>query len=405
MIKKSILLLLSIVVFIFTSFSIDVISTNNLRSIRSGYLNSYSQDSSIINPASLTFLNKNLFFSFYNTKYNYNFYSIDTDPEKHLLMVYQPLEINAGFQFAIQHFDSKVGYTESSFSTAYSQKFFNKLSLGLRANFSSYEMEIWDNYIGDNIVNSESSILFDFCIIFNPMTNLYLSSSVKSINDSKNISFDNGVTYDSRYGNFMLNYYTYKNGLQETKTNFYLGYEKSFFNNLLIPSVGLNVNKTINAGLSVNYRFLSFDFGYEHEFQNNFYDKLSFGLSIKLNYDWYAEKRDVLIFDSNTNFFHFIIITNEELKVKDKWIKVTAKEANNPGEFRNLNIKTNIGDSEIKNAYIYIKIPIEWIANQKINKEKIKVDILTNNKRKTLPLFYLYEDSRYYYYMSISEIL
>jgi len=203
----------------------------------------------------------------------------------------------------------------------------------------------------------------------------------------------------------MLNYYTYKNGLQETKTNFYLGYEKSFFNNLLIPSVGLNVNKTINAGLSVNYRFLSFDFGYEHEFQNNFYDKLSFGLSIKLNYDWYAEKRDVLIFDSNTNFFHFIIITNEELKVKDKWIKVTAKEANNPGEFRNLNIKTNIGDSEIKNAYIYIKIPKEWIEDQKINKEKIKVDILTNNKRKTLPLFYLYEDSRYYYYMSISEKL
>lgn len=105
-------------------------------------------------------------------------------------------------------------------------------------------------------------------------------------------------------------------------------------------------------------------------------------------------KKDVVISKSKTNIFHFILITKNEVKIKDKWIKAQAIDTNSnntSNRYKNIAIKSNINNENIKKAYLYIKISAKWLENKNVSREKLKVDIIINNQRKTLPIFYLYE--------------
>ncbi|TYB30704.1 MAG: hypothetical protein FXF47_07975 [Candidatus Mcinerneyibacterium aminivorans] len=383
----------------------DINGSNLSMSIRTGYRDLYSIDTSFVNPASLPLLQKKLSFSIFNSKYYYNFNNEFDLPEKNLLSIYQPFEYEGGIQLFLNNFDSKVGYSENTLGINYGQKYKN-FYLGLGTSFYFQKMDIWNELENSSIEYSKNEFFLDFGIIWNFKKDFYLSSSVKALNSDEHINYDNGITYKNKYGTFFFNNHTYKNEFDEFENQMGIGYLKSFINDKFIPSIGINFDKSINAGFSINYHLLNFNLAYQNEFNNNFYDKLSFGFSLKFDYDWYAEKKDVIISKNDTNIFHFIVITKNKVKIKDKWIKAIAVDSSQKNTYlQQISIKSNINNKNIKKAYLYLRIPANWIENKNISKDKLKIDMIINNQRKSLPIFFLYKEGDYYYYMTISDQL
>src|SRR6056297_713627 len=292
--NKLILLFLILSILTFNYGYQKIEGPHTLMGTRIGYQNEYSHDTSFINPASLPLLEKKLTFSAINNQYYYNFSNKFESPEKNIISLYQPFEYRGGVQFYIKNFDSKIGYSENTFGINYGHKF-NNFSFGIGVSYYFFDIELWDEVKEETVSFNEKEYLIDLGFIWNFYNNFHFSSSIKSFNSKEHINYDTGITYRSDYGIFYLNNYSYKTGMDEFKNQLGIGYKKSFLNNLFSASVGLDFQKSLNAGFSVNYKFLNFDLAYQNEFENNFYDKLSFGVSLKFPHDWYAEKKDVFV--------------------------------------------------------------------------------------------------------------
>lgn len=215
---------------------------------KAGYLDKYSINSSFVNPASLAFLEKKLSFSIFNNKFYYHFDSEFESPQKTLLSIYQPFEYEGGIQLFLKNFDSKIGYSENHLGISYSHKL-NNFAFGITTNYYFQNMEIFNELENKNIEFNESTLFFDLGIIWRIYHNIYLSSSVKALNSSEHINYDNSLTLHNRYGNFYINNFTYKNGIDEFENQIGIGCRKSFLNGRLIPSVGINFGNSIIASM------------------------------------------------------------------------------------------------------------------------------------------------------------
>ncbi len=393
--------------------------TTPYRMIRTGYADEFSRDTLFINPAVIPFLEKRAVFSINHTEHVFSLTTGNDNANYEVIHYFQPFDGAHGISFSIHNYNSNGGFRETHFDMSYGFGISSVFSIGAKASIFTQSFEYNDWTMNNSTLNESSSFTprFDIGAIARIKPFGYLSAAIHDINspdidnpfteftDPIFPSADIGFSSFTEYGNFYTNCYLYTNELEQKKTELAFGYAYPLFNRHITPSAGITLGKTINAGLSVQYKYFSFQFGYGYNYEESLFKTLTFSIGLKFKHDWYAEYNDVHVFDSSTNFFHFIILTNHELKKSETWIQVEQKEANEQSDFSSFYIKTSIPNDEIKYAYVYVKIPKTWIAARNLPTDGITLSVIADGKREQIPLFFLYEEDDFNFYMGITKKL
>lgn len=414
---KKLLFFLSLLFIVTTLTAYEWYSTP-YRMSRIGFADEFSRDTIFINPAVIPYLEKRSVFSMMHTEHTLYLTTNNDGTGNDVFQFFQPFEKQHGISLSIRSFNSNSGYSEFNADLAYGIQINSWLTAGFQTSVYSQSMQYteWPSMI-EKEYTSDTAFRLTAGMIAKVANYGFLSVSAHDLfgtevqnplsgyTDTLHPSVDIGFSSFTRYGNIHGNCYLFTDELEESRSEISLGYAYPLFNKHITPSVGITFGKMINTGLSVQYKYLSFAIGYGYNYTDALFRTITFSIGLKFKNDWYSEYRDVHVFSNEGNFFHFIVLTNHELKKSDTWLKVEQNQSADESDFGSFYIKTSIPNEEIKYAYMYVKIPKKWVEARSQTKEGITLSVIIDGKREEIPLFYLYDEPDYYYYMGITKKL